>query len=422
MTVFLHYFRNCHVDLRIKNMQKIKNYYHLLQAMAANFFYGFPSRRMTVIGVTGTDGKTTTASFIYQILKSSGRQAALISTVGAYIGDRVYDVGFHVTNPASFPLQRFIKQTSDAGNEYLVLEVTSHGLDQNRVAGIHFAVGVLTNITREHLDYHGNYEAYVNAKSRLFTASDTAVLNLDDASFPLVKKVLEWRKCVSYGLKDNKAGVTGDGWPIPFAEGFNRSNALAAIATCRELGVPEEKIRSALKHLTLPVGRLEKVYEGDFQVIVDFAHTPNAFAQVLPAVRKLTKGRLIHVFSSAAKRDEGKRPEMGRQASLYDDIIILTSEDPRDEPISEINAQIASGIRGFTRYDSRDGENMKSRKCLVEVVDRKAAILLAIRLARAGDTVIVTGKAHEKSINYGHGEEPWDEFATVKSALQNINS
>jgi UDP-N-acetylmuramoyl-L-alanyl-D-glutamate--2,6-diaminopimelate ligase len=398
-------------------MQKIKNIYHLIQAMVANLIYGFPSRKLTIIGVTGTDGKTTTASFIYQILKASGRKAALISTVGVYIGDRVYDVGFHVTNPASFPLQKFIRKVVDEGNDFLVLEVTSHGLDQNRVFGIHFQIGVLTNITHEHLDYHRTYEEYAAAKKKLFLSSDCAVLNMDDKSYDLIKASLDWRKVVSYSLIDKDADVTEKGLAMPFTEKFNRENLLAAVACCRKLNIPETKINNALRNLQLPVGRLEKVYEGDFTVIIDFAHTPNALEQVLPEVRKATTGRLIHIFGAAAKRDESKRPLMGQAAAKYDDIVILTAEDPRGESVGEISRQIASGMTKFTRFDSRDAQDMKVSKCLTIVEDRKEAIMLAISLANTGDTVLLTGKAHEKSMNYGHGEEPWDEFEVVKKAI-----
>lgn len=401
-------------------IRTLKNQVHLLEAAAANIIYGYPSSRLTVVGVTGTDGKTTTTSLIYHILKTAGKKVAMISTVGAAIGNRVYDVGFHVTNPAPFPLTRFIKKAVNSGHEHLVLEVTSHGLDQNRVFGIPFTIGVLTNITHEHLDYHGTYAEYVRAKRRLLERSASVVLNRDDRSYDLISPYLVDKHRVTYGIKHTDADITPKKFPFKssLTGEYNVYNCLAAICAARILGVADGTIRKALQTFAPPQGRLETVYNEKFRVIIDFAHTPNAFAQMLPEVRKTTTGRLIHVFGSAAKRDESKRPLMGKEASRYDDVVILTAEDPRGEPVARINAMIKEGMKGFTEYDSRDIESIKDGKCLLEVSDRKSAIELAVLLAKPGDTVLLTGKSHEKSMNYGHGEEPWDEFAAVSEAIK----
>jgi len=382
--------------------QNAKNIYHLFQAILANIWYGFPARDLKVIGVTGTDGKTTTASLIYHILKNSGEKAALISTVGAYIADKHYDVGFHVTNPASFPLQKYIKKAKDLGVKYLVLEVTSHGLDQNRVWGIPFKIGVLTNITHEHLDYHKTYEEYMNTKLKLLAGSRWRIVNKDDNSYSLIKFR---NNIITYSLVDQSTDINLKNFPFKtnLIGEFNKSNCLAAVAACRLLNIDDEKIRKALVDFKPPKGRLEVVYDKEFKVIIDFAHTPNSFAKVLPEVKKITISRLIHVFGSAGLRDASKRSKMGQVSAKYANIIILTAEDPRVEKIAAINTQIKSGI------------NIKD---LIEIDNRKEAIEAAIKMAKRGDTVILTGKAHEKSINYGRGEEPWDEFETVKKALK----
>jgi UDP-N-acetylmuramoyl-L-alanyl-D-glutamate--2,6-diaminopimelate ligase len=274
-----------------------------------------------------------------------------------------------------------------------VLEVTSHALDQNRIAGIHFHVGVLTNITHEHLDYHKTYTEYVRAKTILLKHSDVSIINADDESFERVKKSLGRHVVYSYGK------------PLPFKtnlEGeYNQYNASAAGLAAREVGVPETIIQETLKRITPPKGRREIVYEDGFSVMIDFAHTPNAFHVLLPELKKQIKGRLIHVFGAASKRDESKRPIMGKESSASADVIILTAEDPRNESIEKICKEIAAG----------------STKPVQIIPDRKKAIQAAIKMAKKGDTVVITGKSHEKSINYGNGEEPWDEFEVVKNAL-----
>lgn len=406
--------------------QDIKNIYHLFQGVAANTLYGFPSRGMQIIGVTGTDGKTTTASIIYHALEVAGEKAALVTSVSAIIDGKSYDNGFHVTTPNNFKVQSYLKKAKKAGVKYVVLEVTSHALDQHRVYGIPFAVGVLTNITKEHLDYHKTYERYVAAKAKLLKKSTVAIVNKDDHSYISVKKHLKDKTVVTYGLKrDSKINPHMFHFQTKLVGKFNQYNSLAAIAVLLELRIPEEKIRKGIASFTPPAGRQEIVSQKDFLVINDFAHTPNSFASVLPEVKKLASHRLIHVFGAAAKRDQYKRPEMGKISSQYADIIILTAEDPRNEPVDQIITQIKSGIRtvGFevvpyeriTKYESGIKDK---KKYLFEVPDRKEAIAFAVSLAQKGDVVLLTGKGHEKSMNYGKGEEPWDETAIAKEALK----
>ncbi|OGG04175.1 hypothetical protein A2Z33_03390 [Candidatus Gottesmanbacteria bacterium RBG_16_52_11] len=405
-------------------VQSVKNLYHLAQAVAANIYFEFPSRKLYVIGVTGTDGKTTTTSMIYHILKTAGKRVAMISTVGAFIGDNVYDVGFHVTNPAPFALQKFIREVTDSGNDYLVLEVTSHGLDQNRVWGVPFAIGVLTNITGEHLDYHGTIGEYARVKLKLLARAGAAIVNADDPESQRVLKKIPRDRIRRYAVDSEPAEYTSKSFPIATSlQGiFNRYNALAAFAACREAGIDAKIIRTALKSFRPPVGRQEIVYDEDFRIMIDFAHTPNAFANLLSGIRGMVEGKLIHVFGSAGLRDRGKRPEMGREAARRDDVIILTAEDPRSESADAIAGEIAAGFgNGWmqtTRDDIRKDTGKQGRKLYAVIPDRRDAISFAIAIARKGDLVLLTGKSHEKSINLGSGEEPWDEFAAVRDGLK----
>ena len=401
--------------------KKIKNIYHFFIASLANFWHGSPSKNLIVIGITGTDGKTTTASLIHHILKSSGFSSSIISSIGAEINGRKYPLPFHVTTPPPFALQKFIKRAvAFKEKSYLVLEVTSHSLDQQRVFGINFEIGVITNITREHLDYHKTYENYIKAKTKLLEMSRIAVLNQDDESYELIKKELgesKKIKIITYGSRKSS-----DINPIDFKYKskllgqFNKYNILAGIAVCVNLGIKKKKIINAVGTFNPPLGRQDIVYpsagsgQGDFTVMIDFAHTPNSFLQILKVLRKKVKGRIIHVFGAAGQRDALKRPEMGKISSEYSDIVIVTSEDPRSERIEKITDEIIAGI------DNR--ENRIKNKTLLRISDRQKAITEAIKMAKRDDLVLLTGKSHEKSINYGLGEEPWDEFEAAKEAIE----
>lgn len=400
--------------------QEAKNVYHLFQASLAKRIYRVPASDLKIIGVTGTDGKTTTATLIYHILSESGRKAALISTVAAYIGDTVYDTGFHVTTPSPFLLQKYFKEAKARGISYVVLEVTSHALHQNRVAGIPFEIGVITNVSREHLDYHKTYDNYLDAKMRLLKNSKKTVVNMDDPSFFRIEKEIPG-KIISYSLEKSEADVNLSNFKFKTSliGNFNKANILAAAATAEALGVEKEKIVKAIATFAAPIGRQEVVFDREFTVMVDFAHTPNAFAQLLSEISKNKNGRLIHVFGSAGSRDAAKRPFMGEESSRYADVIILTAEDSRDENIDDINSDIQAGIdKNFIEVDKEDFSKSSSNKKILKINDRKEAIEFAINMAKKGDFVLLTGKGHEKSINYGKGEEPWDEFEEVRKTLK----
>ncbi len=391
--------------------RKIKNLYHLFVAIIANLVFWFPANKMTVIGVTGTDGKTTTASIIYHILDFSGKKAAMIGTISGQIGEKDYDTELHRTTPSSMTLQRFMRKAVNAGSNYFVLEVTSHAIDQHRIWGIPFKISALTNVTYEHLDYHKTYDSYFKVKTSLLRRSEVNVVNKDDGTYTFlvdVQRMKDPKNWITYGM-DEGADVNPKNFPFEtkLLGDFNKYNCLAAIAVCRRLGVADEEIRKALASYTTPVGRADLVYSGEFSVMIDFAHTPNAFDQILRTVKPLYKGRVIHVFGTAGKRDFTKRPMMGEISSTYADIMILTAEDPRGERISKISDEIARGVA-------------HKKAEIVKIPDRKEAIQTAITMAKAGDLVLITGKSHEKSMNLdGKNEIPWDEYRIVREAIAN---
>lgn len=400
--------------------QKIKNIYHLVMAIAANIRYGLPSRRLTVVGVTGTDGKTTTASLIYDILRGSGTKVSMITSVGAVINGKDYSLPFHVTTPSPFALQKFIKMaagnTGANGKKFLVLEVTSHSLDQFRIFGINFEVGVITNASHEHLDYHRNYRDYALTKLKLLQKSKDAVVNKDDKSYkiimPMLKKVAGKKpyRIVTYGLTKTsdvnpenfefKSNMLGD---------FNKYNILAAATSTKLLGIKSAQIKKAIAEFKSPLGRQDIVYDKGFQIMIDFAHTPNSFLEILKVLRPQVSGRIIHVFGSAGERDKSKRPEMGKFSSEYADIMIITSEDPRSEDFEAIANDILSKVN--------DVRVKTEKESIFKIPDRQKAITMAIGLARENDFVLITGKGHEKSMNLGEGEVSWDEYKAVKKAL-----
>lgn len=399
-------------------IQKIKNIFHLFKAILANIYYHFPSQRLKVIGVTGTDGKTTTTHLIYHILKSAGKKVSMISTVYAKIGDREFDTGFHVTTPDVFLLQKLLSESVKNGDEYFVLETTSHALDQNRVWGIKYEIGVITNITHEHLDYHQTYEEYVKAKIKLLKAAKIRLVNEEDKkSYRLIKN-----SKLKIQIYNSKLKILTQ---IKGLTKFNRQNYSAAYYVCKALGLTENQILRGMLTFKLPPGRMELVYDGSFKVIVDFAHTPNAFTQILPEIKKKylrTGGKLIHVFGSAGLRDFSKRPLMGEVSGKFADKIILTEEDYRTEDLYKICQQIAIGVarQGFKWINEKFFEQSDDKTYTI-ITNRQKAINKAIKIARKGDVILITGKAHEKSLCRGKKEYRWSEYQAVESALKIAN-
>ncbi len=390
-------------------IQRIKNILHLFEAIVANIYYQFPSKKLKVIGITGTDGKTTTTHLIYHILKSAGKKVSMISTVYAKIGEESIDTGLHTTTPGVFFLQKLLKKSIENGDEYFILETTSHALDQNRVWGIKFAVGLITNITHEHLDYHKSYQNYLKTKVTLLKKAEARFVNTEDESYRFIKNYK--LKIEGYNQKLKILKAVGN------LTKFNRQNYAAAYSVCHYLGLTDRQIIEAMKSFKLPPGRMELVYNGLFKVIIDFAHTPNAFRQVLPEVisKYLKKrGRLIHVFGAAGLRDDSKRPLMGEVSAYYSDVVILTEEDYRTENLYKICKQIASGIlKKKFKFIDKNLLSGDAKKIYTIIPNRDEAIRKAIDIAQKNDVVIITGKAHEKSLCRGKIEYRWDEFATV---------
>lgn len=390
--------------------QKIKNIYHFFVAILANIVYFFPGKKLIIVGVTGTDGKTTTVNLIYHILKENKMQASMLTSIGAFVGKKEYETGYHVTTPSSFSLQKILRSAVKTGSKYFVLEVTSHGLDQYRILGIPFKIGVMTNVTSEHLDYHKTFDNYIKAKEKLLKIAEIAVVNRDDGSYTLLyeaKNLKNNGRWITYGFLES-ADINLNNFKLESKSligNFNKYNALAAVAVCKRLGLKDEEIQKAIKTFKMPLGRLDFVYDEDFAVIIDFAHTPNAFDQLLGALRERTTGRLIHVFGSAGERDHAKRPFMGETSSKYADILFLTAEDPRTEDVNKIIDEIESGIK------KKDAKVFK-------LAERKNAIEAAIEMAGKGDLVLITGKGHEKSMGYGKQDVPWDEYKTVENAIK----
>jgi UDP-N-acetylmuramoyl-L-alanyl-D-glutamate--2,6-diaminopimelate ligase len=417
---------------------RLENPRHALTFLAAAF-YNFPARKLTVIGVTGTDGKTTTCNLIYNILIAAGIRAGMISTVNAVIGDEVLDTGFHVTTPDAHDVQRYLAKMVESGLTHVVLETTSHGWSQYRVDACEFDIGVVTNITHEHFDEHGTYENYRSAKARLFTSLERTkekswgnprlgVINHDDRSFEFLDGFIKAKK-LNYGLggsADVRAedvqysssgiefvAVSNDfriGIKSNLVGAYNVSNCLAALtSTVFGLGIAPEVAARGIGTLTSIPGRMEQIDLGqNFNAVVDFAHTPNALKVTLEAGRKLTNGRVISVFGSAGLRDKEKRRLMAETSIELADLSVLTAEDPRTESLDGILEEMAAGARS---KGGLEGETFW------RVADRGEAIKFAIRLAKEGDIVLSCGKGHEQSMCFGKTEYLWDDRTAMRAAL-----
>jgi len=405
-------------------------------------YYGYPSRQLRLVGVTGTDGKTTTSTLIHAILQAAtGGKAGLISTIAAEVGEAALDTGFHVTTPGAPQTQALLAQIAAHGLTDTVLEMTSHGLAQGRLNGVEVDAAVLTNVTHEHLDYHGSFEAYREAKGRLFAMlgqsarkpgiPKIAIVNADDSSADFFAAYPADR-VVRYGVQ---AGADVQAVDIVFAPSetrfrlmldghdaceirlrlagaFNVSNALAAIAVTWAYGASLEAIQRGLWAVAGVSGRMERIDEGQpFLALVDFAHTPNALEKALEAARTMIgpEGRVITAFGSAGLRDREKRRLMAEAAARLADLSVFTAEDPRTESLDGILAIMAAaaasqgGVEGETFW---------------RVPDRGAALAFACSLARAGDVVIACGKGHEQSMCFGEIEYPWDDRDALRAALR----
>jgi UDP-N-acetylmuramoyl-L-alanyl-D-glutamate--2,6-diaminopimelate ligase len=388
----------------MSTLQSLKNIGHFVNASLALLVNGNPANALTIIGVTGTDGKTTTSTLIYSILKEANYKVALISTVAAFIGDKHIDTGFHVTSPTPWALQRLLRKIAQDRYSHVVLEATSHGLDQHRLLGINPEISVLTNVTHEHLDYHGTYDNYIQAKSKLFRASKQSVLNANDASLEPMRVLLAGKSRIHvYKAQDVPSYIKNQ-----FKESYNQANAQAARTVAKLLAIDEATIEQGLRSFAGIPGRMEQIPNTrKVQIVVDFAHTPNALKSALSSLKKNTKGKLIAVYGAAGERDVLKRPQMGDIGARLSDVVILTSEDPRSENVESIIYQMKQGIT-------------KGHDKVISIPDRATAIEWAIdRIAQAGDTIGVFGKGHERSMNLdGKRETPWSDQDHIKKLLQ----
>ncbi len=407
-------------------------------ALMAAAWHGRPGRRLRVVGVTGTDGKTTTATLAAAVLEAAGYGTGLLTTVAARIGARELDTGLHTTTPDPLDVQHYLAQMVEEGLVYAVIESTSHGLDQERTAGAEYDVAVITNVTHEHLDYHGTYEAYRAAKGKLFRAlaesyrkpgvPKVAILNVDDESFAYLRQFpgdvnltygIEGAADVrplaldlsTDGIKMRVATPAGEvALASPLLGRYNAYNLLAAVAVGVSQGVPAEAIARGVAAVGGITGRLERIELGqDFTAVVDFAHTPNSLQRMLELARELTRGRVIVTFGCAGLRDREKRHLMGEIAARLADLVVITSEDPRTEDPEAIMAAIAGGCRAA---GGREGETYWC------IADRGEAIRFAVNLAAAGDLVIATGKGHEKSLCIGTVEYPWSDHEAMRQAIR----
>ena len=431
-------------------------------ALASAALHDFPSRQLAVVGITGTDGKTTTSSIVEAILAAATQspsapegRVGVVTTVGARIRGRESETGLHVTTPDAPEVQAFLRAMVDEGCRYAVIESTSHGLHQQRVAGVDFDVAAVTNITHEHLDYHGSRDAYVAAKALLFRSlyaspakpgiPRCAVLNADDAgSYAALLAVLHKEATLhgyhvpvrSYGMAGGRAQLDvavdnvryeadatrfdvqwwGGSFAVvsPLIGEFNVYNVACAATAALALGIAPAAIQSGVATMAPVLGRMQRMDGGQpFQAIVDFAHTPVSLERALVTLRPLVgqgtpgdQGRLIAVFGSAGLRDREKRYLMGRVSGRLADFTVITAEDPRTEDLDEICREIRRGVSEFAGADR-----------FVIVPDRSEAIQVAVDMARPGDVVAAFGKGHERSMCFGEVEYPWSDQDAMLAAL-----
>lgn len=397
---------------------------HEALALASASFWGNPAEQLSLIGITGTNGKTTTAHLARRILEEKGFSCGMIGTVYHVVGGR--RIPSENTTPLAHELHQLLRNMVDAGDTHVVMEVSSHGLALKRVFGLHFAAGVFTNLTHEHLDFHGNFEAYLAAKGILMQQSHTSVLNLDDPAFDRLREMaagpvlsysldeqadLQGLHCEQVGrgerfvLKVGGASMTVE---LPFPGRYNVSNALAAAGIAHALGIPLPVIVGGLEKAEPVPGRMEFVDMGQsFQAIIDYAHTPDGLAKALATVREVTPGRIISVFGGRGERDRLKRPVMGRIAGTYADIVVVTTDCPYGEEPQGIAVQVAQGL-----------DEVNARYFMV--ADRGLAIREACRMAREGDTVIVTGRGHESHQHFADRDVPFDDRDAMRKALREL--
>jgi UDP-N-acetylmuramoyl-L-alanyl-D-glutamate--2,6-diaminopimelate ligase len=415
----------------------IEPYGHLGEAVFLQSINSFPARGLKVIGVTGTNGKTTTSFFIHSMLEKAGYQVGLMSTIGYGVGTNITPQVHHMTNVSVPEMIGRLKEMKQQEMEWLVLETTSHALAQYRVWGIPYSIAVMTNVTHEHLDYHRTFKRYVNAKRKLFQMADrnrgglrTGIINADDASAKLFASDISHP--LMYGVKEGelratqvelspsgvryKAQYKGETYDISchIPGEFNVYNSLAAVGVGISLGLSKEQIERGIQALNHVEGRMTHIDEGQkFDVIVDFAHTPDSFEKLLKNFRPIVRGRLVALFGTPGRRDQSKGAIQGEIAGRYCDEVIVTEEDDRDVDGQTLMDSVAKGAEKAGKTREKD---------LFLVHDRTKAIEFALSRAQAGDTVLLLGKGHEKTIERADGEHPWNEIELTHKILKRFRT
>ena len=417
----------------------LKNWYHFFLSLISAVFYGFPSRKLKVIGVTGTNGKTTTVELTEKIFEGAGYKIASVSSIKFKIGEKVKENLLRITMPGRFFLQRFLKRALNTGCKYVILEVTSEGIKQHRQRFIDFDVTAFINLTPEHIESHGSFKDYKKAKGRLFEQSKkVSVVNLDDPyanyflKFPAAKKygykiesktqnpkvknlkIIEVKNC-KVAHKGISFNVEGIDFNLKLLGSFNIYNALAAISIAASQGIDLKTCKRALEKVEGMPGRMEIVIDKPFKVIVDYAFTPNALKQVYKTIqRDFLPKKMICVFGACGGgRDKWKRPVLGKIAATFCNEIILTNEDPYDEDPMGIIEQIASGVENISKN--------QPKSTLYKIQDRREAINKALSFAKPEDIIVITGKGCEPSICLAGGKEiVWDDRKVVREEFKKV--
>jgi len=397
--------------------------YHFIQSVVAGIKYGFPGKKLRVIGVTGTNGKTTTCFMIWNMLREAGLKTGLMTTV-AWGTDRLTPELGHMTTVDAFTLNQRIAKIKSDGAEFLVLEVTSHALSEFRTLGIPIEIAVFTNLTHDHLDYHKTLARYRAAKGKLFKKAEFSILNADDPATKYYKTLS--KKYITYGIKngENRAKsikLSVSGVEYSFSDiniktnipgEFNVYNSLAAALVGQKLGLTKAQIEKGISSLPEVEGRMNIIDEGQpFTVIVDYAHAPDALEKVFTSVKN-HKGRIISVHGGAGQRDPSTRPVRGKILAEHSDLVIITEDDSRDED-PELIAD------GFIKGAEKAGKTLG--KDLIKELDRKKAIELALKSAQKGDLVLILGKGHEKTILRADGPHEFEDIKITRSLLRSLN-
>lgn len=393
--------------------------YHYIQSVVAGVKNGWPGKKLRVIGVTGTNGKTTTCFMLWHILNSAGYKTGLMTTVAWGVEDLKPELG-HMTTVDAITLNQRIKKIKDDGAEFLVLEVTSHALAEFRTLGIPFEIAIFTNLTHEHLDYHKTIAKYRAAKGKLFKKAEFSILNADDPSCKYYETLS--KEYITYGIKNgqNRAkninlSVSGVKYSLDDMEietkipgEFNVYNSMAAALAAKKLGLTSDQIKNGIKTLDSVEGRMNVVDEGQpFTVIVDYAHAPDALEKVFDSVKD-HKGRIISVHGGAGRRDPSTRPIRGAILAQHSDIVIITEDDSRDEDPEAIAKGFIDGAKKHGKVLGKD---------LFKELDRKKAIKLAFEMAKPGDLVLILGKGHEKTILRADGPHDFEDIKVARELL-----